>query len=209
MHRSLTVRAFILVIARTVSAGLGSRRFLRRGTDGIRAAFGVAATSATASGCRWILYGTPGERALKDSRQGFGALLSQTYRRKMMIEWEWRGDLKDDCTAVGHGLMLRAEKMSKKQWWWAVYDNEGQIGCDELAASHDSPPHNAKTGQEARVSAELAALRILYGLQSTENRDLRDFHNMVCNWSRIPAKERFEIMDRCKKYEQPVSGIRK
>lgn len=73
------------------------------------------------------------------------------------IQWEWRGDLNDDCTAVGRGLMLRAESMSRGVWWWAVYNNDGKAGCDQLAASYDQPPHSAKNGKEARACAESAA----------------------------------------------------
>lgn len=34
----------------------------------------------------------------------------------------WKGDLSDDCTALWAGLMLRAESMNGKYWWWCVYD---------------------------------------------------------------------------------------
>lgn len=39
---------------------------------------------------------------------------------------------------------------------------------------------------------------------TAENRDLRDFHDMVVNWHLRNAKTCFEIMDRCKKYEKPT-----
>jgi hypothetical protein len=42
---------------------------------------------------------------------------------------EWTGDLFDNCTAIWAGLMLRAESMDEKHWWWAVSDmlNDGVI----------------------------------------------------------------------------------
>jgi len=73
----------------------------------------------------------------------------------------WRGDMSDDCTAIWRGLMLRAEQMSRRHWWWAVYADEGRAGCDEIAASHDEPPYRAKTGHEARAAAEAAARKYL------------------------------------------------
>lgn len=36
----------------------------------------------------------------------------------------WEGDLEDDCLSKWAGLLLRAEWMNKKYWWWAVYDME-------------------------------------------------------------------------------------
>ena len=73
------------------------------------------------------------------------------------MNWQWRGNLRDDCTAVGRGLMLRAEMMDRANWWWAVYSDEGRAGCDEIAASHDDAPYHAKTGKVARFAAENAA----------------------------------------------------
>lgn len=73
----------------------------------------------------------------------------------------WRGDMSDDCTAIYRGLMLRAEQMDRRHWWWAVYDNEGKAGSEQLAASYDDPPRtSAKTGHEARTKAEAAARRL-------------------------------------------------
>jgi len=65
---------------------------------------------------------------------------------------EWTGDLDDDCTASWAGLTLRAEKMDRASWWWAVYDN-GMQG--PVADSHGGA--RVTTGQLARVAAEHAA----------------------------------------------------
>lgn len=77
------------------------------------------------------------------------------------MDWNWKGNLRDDCTAVGEGLMLRAEMMDRGHWWWAVFDNEGRRGCSELAVSHDEYPYYARTGKLARAAAEAAAERIM------------------------------------------------
>ena len=79
------------------------------------------------------------------------------------MNWNWRGNLRDDCTAVGGGVMLRAEMMDRGVWWWAVYDNEGKRGSDELASSNRQEPYHAKTGKEARAAAEAAATRVQTG----------------------------------------------
>ena len=81
----------------------------------------------------------------------------------MPNDFVWHGDLDDDCTAEANGLMLRAEQMSRKHWWWAVYDNEGKAGCDQLAASYDHEDGRARTGREARICAERAAWKIIAG----------------------------------------------
>jgi hypothetical protein len=79
----------------------------------------------------------------------------------MTDEVVWTGNLRDDCSAVWHGLMLRAEQMSKSRWWWAVYSDEGRRGCVQWAASYDKAPYHAKNGREARAAAEAAAMVIL------------------------------------------------
>jgi hypothetical protein len=79
--------------------------------------------------------------------------------------WEWQGDLDDDCTATGCGLMLRAEQMDRKHWWWAVIVERGDkpgFGGDDIAASHDNENNRARTGREARILAERAAWHYLY-----------------------------------------------
>jgi hypothetical protein len=65
---------------------------------------------------------------------------------------EWTGDLDDDCTASWAGLTLRAEKMDRAVWWWAVYDDGTQ---GPIADSHGGA--RVTTGQLARVAAERAA----------------------------------------------------
>lgn len=42
----------------------------------------------------------------------------------------WEGDLSDDCTAHWQGLILRAEWMDRKHWWWAVSDLEKAVEVD-------------------------------------------------------------------------------
>ncbi len=64
---------------------------------------------------------------------------------------EWMGDLNDDCTASWEGLTLRAERMKRVSWWWAVYDETGEVAC-----SADSEVH-VPTGKKARAAAEHAA----------------------------------------------------
>lgn len=80
------------------------------------------------------------------------------------VDFHWHGDLKDDCTAIGHGFMLRAEQMTKNIWWWAVYDNEGGDGSEQIAASYDRRDNHARTGREARILAERAVWRHLANL---------------------------------------------
>jgi hypothetical protein len=76
--------------------------------------------------------------------------------------WDWKGDMDDDCTAVGRGLMLRAEQMGRKHWWWAVYGKSGARGAPQIAASYDNENNHARTGREARILAERAAWHFLY-----------------------------------------------
>lgn len=78
-----------------------------------------------------------------------------------MDPFVWTGDLRDDCTAVANGLMLRVEMMDRARWWWAIYADEGRKGSEQLAASYDVPPYNAKSGKAARLAAEIAAHNIL------------------------------------------------
>jgi hypothetical protein len=77
------------------------------------------------------------------------------------VKFEWTGNLRDDCTAIGGGLMLRVEMMDRGNWWWAVYSKQGAIGSDQLAASYDVAPYHAKTGRAAREACEAAANKIL------------------------------------------------
>lgn len=67
----------------------------------------------------------------------------------------WEGDLMDDCVAKWNGLILRAEWMNKKNWWWAVsLENTNTI--DQIDSSNN---HNLKCikGEIARASAEACA----------------------------------------------------
>jgi hypothetical protein len=61
--------------------------------------------------------------------------------------------MNDDCTAEWAGLMLRAEAMSRTNWWWAVIDMETR---GVIADSH-SATTRASNGKQARCAAELAA----------------------------------------------------
>ncbi len=79
----------------------------------------------------------------------------------MKRDWHWTGNLRDDCTAIGHGLMLRAEMMARGHWWWAVYADEGRMGAAEIDASHEPGHLPANTGKQARDFAEIAAERHL------------------------------------------------
>lgn len=69
----------------------------------------------------------------------------------------WSGDLNDDCTAEWNGLMLRAEEMDRRQWWWAVYDESGEIIDD----SNEHYPKEFLNGIWARTEAERVAREYL------------------------------------------------
>jgi hypothetical protein len=74
--------------------------------------------------------------------------------------FKWIGatdDRRGDLTAVGHGLMLRAEMMNRGNWWWAVYDDEWRKGANQLSASYDEWPYHARTGEHAKKQAERSA----------------------------------------------------
>jgi hypothetical protein len=70
----------------------------------------------------------------------------------------WTGDLNDDCTAVWNGLILRAEWMDKKFWWWAVSINDGRP--DEIDSSNNYDK-SCIGGKKARLLAEQAARQYL------------------------------------------------
>jgi hypothetical protein len=82
-----------------------------------------------------------------------------------MRAWKWAGNLRDDCTAIGHGLMLRAEMMDRGYWWWAVYADEGELGADQIDSSNEGGHLQANTGKEARKFAEIAADLYLDGVK--------------------------------------------
>lgn len=67
---------------------------------------------------------------------------------------QWTGDLDDDCTARWAGLMLRAEEMSERIWWWAVSDET--LGGVEIASSNEVGTR-VDSGIAARHAAESAA----------------------------------------------------
>ena len=70
---------------------------------------------------------------------------------------EWTGDLNDDCTATWSGLTLRAEEMTRADWWWAVYDERtGAILGDSHAAGV-----SVTSGRKARSAAEDVARKWL------------------------------------------------
>jgi hypothetical protein len=71
---------------------------------------------------------------------------------------EWYGDLKDDCTALWAGFILRAEWMDEDDWWWAVTVEARNL---EIASSrdHELAP---TSGEEARAAAVRAARAYLY-----------------------------------------------
>ena len=63
----------------------------------------------------------------------------------------WTGDLYDDCTAEWEGLVLRAERMDVRVWWWEVTDGGAVVdGSNERR-------RDAKDGDEAREWANAAA----------------------------------------------------
>lgn len=76
-------------------------------------------------------------------------------------ELQWNGDLNDDCTAEWMNLTLRAEEMSRGNWWWAVYDSSGEV----IDSSNSKVDINMryKNGEAARTAAEEAARSHLLG----------------------------------------------
>ena len=71
---------------------------------------------------------------------------------------QWTGDLKDDCTAIWGGLMLRAEEMDRNFWWWAVVQDEGR---GELLYSSHEDDRECRSGVVARQRAESCAMDFL------------------------------------------------
>ena len=71
----------------------------------------------------------------------------------------WRGDLSDDCSADWAGLLLRAEWMEKKSWWWCVYDMQ-DVNEEQIDSSNN---YNTSCigGVAARANAENAARKYL------------------------------------------------
>ncbi len=65
----------------------------------------------------------------------------------------WSGDLRDDCTAKWAGFLLRAEKMDRGRWWYAVTDvRSGNVIAEGM---------DVRTGGEARLKCEEAIRRFL------------------------------------------------
>lgn len=60
------------------------------------------------------------------------------FKNMNVIKWEQIGD--DDYKAMIGDYMLRAEKMSKKNWWWCVYFKE-----DNVDDSNSSRPGKNKS----------------------------------------------------------------
>jgi hypothetical protein len=72
----------------------------------------------------------------------------------------WTGDLNDDCKALWAGLILHAEQMDRKLWWWAVtIERTGEAVAD----SHGSEDA-VGSGKEARIAAEAAARKWLQSI---------------------------------------------
>jgi hypothetical protein len=71
----------------------------------------------------------------------------------------WTGNLEDDCTAHWNGLILRAEWMEKKIWWWAV-SKDNNIHADEIDSSNNYEI-NCIGGKKARQLAEEAAIKFI------------------------------------------------
>jgi len=71
----------------------------------------------------------------------------------------WRGDLSDDCSADWAGLLLRAEWMEKRYWWWCVYDMQ-DVNEEQIDSSNN---YNTSCigGVAARANAENAARKYL------------------------------------------------
>jgi hypothetical protein len=67
---------------------------------------------------------------------------------------EWTGDLRDDCTALWNGLMLRAEKMDHEHWWWAVTTESGSGYEIDSSNNHEG---QCPSGEMARMRAEICA----------------------------------------------------
>ena len=65
----------------------------------------------------------------------------------------WTGDLDDDCTARWAGLMLRAEWMDERDWWWAV----SEIATGRELASSNDDQREYPSGIVARSAAERIA----------------------------------------------------
>ncbi len=70
----------------------------------------------------------------------------------------WTGDLNDDCTAIWNGLILRAEWMEKKLWWWAVSVHDGQPDEIDSSNNYDTP---CIGGESARKFAEEVAIKYI------------------------------------------------
>ena len=69
----------------------------------------------------------------------------------------WTGDLEDDCTAQWGGLLLRAESMNEKIWWWAVTE----IATNLEINSSNNDDLEVDSGVLARRLAESAACDFL------------------------------------------------
>lgn len=75
--------------------------------------------------------------------------------REAAAAFHWTGDLDDDCTCLWNGMMLRAEAMGERWWWWAVYKDR-----EKIASSNDVGGWTCgKNGNIARRFAEHAALK--------------------------------------------------
>lgn len=84
------------------------------------------------------------------------ALAKRLRQHDPALTIEWTGDLDDDCTAKWCGLLLRAEWMDGRHWWWAVSDaTSGQ----EIDSSNSDGYFASEftSGSAARQAAEKVA----------------------------------------------------
>jgi hypothetical protein len=65
----------------------------------------------------------------------------------------WTGNLGDDCTAHWAGLVLRAEQMDRKHWWWRVTIER----TNEIIADSHVSGETVRNGKKARSAAEATA----------------------------------------------------
>jgi len=66
---------------------------------------------------------------------------------------KWIGNLNDDCQAQWAGLVLHAEQMDRKHWWWGVTDESTR----EFVANSNDGTEVFRNGKTARRAAEAAA----------------------------------------------------
>jgi hypothetical protein len=80
------------------------------------------------------------------------AIVEDWQREAARMPIDWTGDLHDG-TVVWAGLMLRAEQMDRRTWWWAVYDER----TGDVLGGATRPELMASNGEKARAAAESVA----------------------------------------------------